>query len=67
MVGLERFNDFWGYAVEPLHVGQAQSEIPDQKGHGGCTPCAGGRASLSGRVWSSDVIQEEDQLSPAPA
>ena len=43
------------------HAWQAQSEIPDQDGHGGLRSTRGGRGSLPGRVCSSDVIVQATQ------
>ena len=46
--------------VEPLMPIQAQSDIPDQKGHGVYTVVEGG-GSLSGHVRSSDVTVQVNQ------
>ena len=35
MNNFQRFCDLWGYGGRATHAWQAQSEIPDQDGHGG--------------------------------
>ena len=58
--GLERFNDLWGYVVEPLMPDRYRVRFQVKRDMG-FTPCAGGRGSLPRRVCSSDVTAQVNQ------
>ena len=61
VVGLERLNDLWGYAVVPVMMPDRSKLDSRPRETRGLTPCIGGRGSFPGRVCSSDVPVQAKQ------
>ena len=60
VLGLERLSDLWGYAGRATHAWRAQSERPDQQGHGGLR--RGSHQTWLRKRTSDGVTPKEDPL-----